>query len=392
MKNKQAIIFLIVFLAYTSIYIARVNLSIAGPELIELGCLDTSQIGLLGSIFSTIYSIGRLINGAAGDKTPPWKMLVTGLAIAGISNICISFFPPFIGISLFWASNAFAQSMLWSSVLCVVTALYDKDTAKQKTSVMVSSVAVGNILGIIVNTLLITKLGVAFAFAVPGAITIILALLTFISTRHIPAPTAESKPHNSVFRLLKNRELLCMCFPALFHGVMKENISLWMTVFIVSRFAVDLSTSSYYILLIPIIGLIGRIVYPFLLNLCHEKENTVSIIGFMVCIAASAALCLGAINITVAVILLSIIYMSVSIINTSMLSIYPMHYISSGNTASVSGIMDFSTYLGSGISGAVYGVIIKRFGYSPMFISWAAISVISIIIITAVNRKYKSKM
>lgn len=392
MKNKQTIIFLIVFLAYTSIYIARVNLSIAGPELIELGCLDTSQIGLLGSIFSTIYSIGRLINGAAGDKTPPWKMLVTGLAIAGISNICISFFPPFIGISLFWASNAFAQSMLWSSVLCVVTALYDKDTAKQKTSVMVSSVAVGNILGIIVNTLLITKLGVAFAFAVPGAITIILALLTFISTRHIPAPTAESKPHNSVFRLLKNRELLCMCFPALFHGVMKENISLWMTVFIVSRFAVDLSTSSYYILLIPIIGLIGRIVYPLLLNLCHEKENTVSIIGFMVCIAASAALCLGAINITVAVILLSIIYMSVSIINTSMLSIYPMHYISSGNTASVSGIMDFSTYLGSGISGAVYGVIIKRFGYSPMFISWAAISVISIIIITAVNRKYKSKM
>ena len=392
MKNKQTIIFLIVFLAYTSIYIARVNLSIAGPELIELGCLDTSQIGLLGSIFSTIYSIGRLINGAAGDKTPPWKMLVTGLAIAGISNICISFFPPFIGISLFWASNAFAQSMLWSSVLCVVTALYDKDTAKQKTSVMVSSVAVGNILGIIVNTLLITKLGVAFAFAVPGAITINLALLTFISTRHIPAPTAESKPHNSVFRLLKNRELLCMCFPALFHGVMKENISLWMTVFIVSRFAVDLSTSSYYILLIPIIGLIGRIVYPLLLNLCHEKENTVSIIGFMVCIAASAALCLGAINITVAVILLSIIYMSVSIINTSMLSIYPMHYISSGNTASVSGIMDFSTYLGSGISGAVYGVIIKRFGYSPMFISWAAISVISIIIITAVNRKYKSKM
>lgn len=392
MKNKQTIIFLIVFLAYTSIYIARVNLSIAGPKLIELGCLDTVQIGLLGSIFSTIYSIGRLINGAAGDKTPPYKMLVTGLVIAGISNVCISFFPPFIGISLFWASNAFAQSMLWSSVLCVVTALYDKDTAKQKTSVMVSSVAVGNILGIIVNTLLITKLDVAFAFAVPGAITIILALLTFISTRHIPAPTAEGKPHSSVFRLLKNRELLCMCFPALFHGVMKENISLWMTVFIVSRFAVDLSTSSYYILLIPIIGLIGRIVYPFLLNLCHEKENTVSIIGFMVCIAASVALCLGAINIAIAVILLSIIYMSVSIINTSMLSIYPMHYISSGNTASVSGIMDFSTYLGSGISGAVYGVIIKRFGYSPMFISWAAISAISIIIITAVNQKYKSKM
>ena len=40
--------------------------------------------------------------------------------------------------------------------------------------------------------------------------------------------------------------------------------------------------------------------------------------------------------------------------------------------------MDFAAYLGAGISGAVYGVVIKHFGYAPMFASWVVVSVISL--------------
>ena len=66
-------------------------------------------------------------------------------------------------------------------------------------------------------------------------------------------------------------------------------------------------------------------------------------------------------------------------INTSMLSIYPIRYLASGNVASVSGIMDFATYLGGGISSVLYGILIDSFGYVPMFTSWAVISVVSIV-------------
>ena len=127
---KKRIIFAIVYLAYTSIYIARVNLSVAGPELISGNVLDTVQLGLLGSVFSTLYAVGRMLNGGISDRTPPWIMLTVGLVLAGISNICISFFPPYIGFFALWTCNAFAQSMLWSSVLCVVASMYEKTEAK----------------------------------------------------------------------------------------------------------------------------------------------------------------------------------------------------------------------------------------------------------------------
>lgn len=383
--SKNKLIFLVVYLAYASIYISRVNLSMAGPELIDLGILSTAEIGALGSVFSTVFAIGRLINGGISDTKPPYQMLSVGLGIAGISNLAVSLFPPFIAIFLFWAANAYAQSMLWSSVLCVVANLYDKSIAKKKTSLMVTSVATGNILGIIVNTFLITNFSVRFAFIVPGILTLVLGFGVLLSTRNIENPEIQEKNHKSLWELLKNKSLILMCFPALFHGVMKENISLWMTVYIVNTYFVDLSESAYYILLIPTIGLIGRILYSLIYKLCKENEHLVSLIGFVICILSALLLCLGKTNIILSVSSLGLIYASVSIINTSMLSIYPLHFLKSGNVASVSGMMDFATYFGAGISSVIYGIVIEKSGYFPMFLSWIIISVISIFVIIKVT-------
>lgn len=386
-RKGSRLIFLIVYLAYTSIYIARVNLSIASPGLIAANVLDTVQIGMLGSVFSIVYAVGRLINGALSDTKPPWLMITIGLAVAGVSNILVSFFPPFIGVFLLWASNAYAQSMLWSSVLRIVSSIYEERAAKKKTSLMVTSVAVGNILGILINTWLITQFGTAFAFIVPGALTILLGGAVLFTTRGIaPAGSSEKKPL-SVFRLLKNKELCLMLIPALLHGVMKENISLWMTVYFVDQFQIDLNATAYFILFIPLIGFIGRLLYPVCYKLCREREHVVSVLGFAACAAFSVPVCFGSVTPVVAVICLSMIYAAVSMINTSFLSIYPIQYLKTGNVASVSGIMDFATYAGAGISSVIYGTVIKACGYFPMFLSWAVISVVSITILAAVLRK-----
>ena len=393
MHNKKSrMIFLTVYLAYVSIYVARVNLSLAGPELISRNVINTVQLGILGSIFSTVYAIGRFLNGNLGDKTPPWLMLTAGLAIAGLSNIFISFLPPFAGIFILWTTNAYAQSMLWGSVLCVVSSMYEGEEAKRKTSLMVTSVAIGNILAIILNTYLITKFGVKYAFLVPGVLTTLFGIIVFFSTRNIKHESNTEKKHLSMLKLLQDKELVYMGIPAVMHGVMKENVSLWMTVFVVDKYNVDLSVSSYYILLIPLIGFVGRILYPFAYRICHNRENTVSMAGFIVCIASSFVLCIENVGMLFSVILLGFIYTAASMINTSILSIYPLEYLETGNVASVSGVMDFATYLGGGVASMIYGIVIASLGYVPMFASWVVISVISIWVIVKINqRKNKNR-
>lgn len=387
-KKRMAFTLVLLYLAYTSIYIARVNLSIVSPKLTERHILDSAQIGILGSCFFIIYAAGRIINGVLGDKRPPWQMLTVGLLITSVSNLLMGCFPAYVIMLFLWSLNAYGQSMLWSSILCVVTSLYEENIAKKKTSVMVSSVAVGNILGILINTFLITRFGASYAFVVPGALTLVFAILICWATKKVSNSVTKKTANHSFLTLLKERELCLMSIPAVMHGVMKENIGLWMAVYIVDTYLVDLTTSSYYILLIPIIGLIGRIVYPFLFKKFHENEYELSMLCFGVCIAASMLLCMGKTQMLISAFALGVIYMVISIINTSFLSIYPLHYLKTGNVSSVSGIMDFSTYLGAGISSAIYGVVIKYMGYLPMFVSWIVISIISIVVLRQINEKH----
>lgn len=381
MKKNKTIIMVILYLAYTSIYVARINLSMAGPELIENGIIDAVKLGILGSVFSIVYAVGRLCNGILSDRVKPYIMLSAGLFISGISNVCFSFFPPFAAIFLLWSTNAFAQSMMWSSVLCVVSYLYPPIIAKQKASVMVTAVASGNIVAILLNGWIISNIGVRFAFIVPGGIVMILGFFVLYLIKDIENKQSENQKSGSVKKLLNNKELKIQLIPAFFHGVMKDNISLWMTVYVVSNFGVNLEKSSLYILLIPVIGFCGRVMYPFIYNWCLKNEHRVSCIGFILCILSSFVLCLNGIGVIVAVISLSIVYASVSLINTSYLSIYPLSFAKDGEVASVSGVMDFVTYSGAGVSGVIYGVVIKSFGYLPMFLSWIVISAISILIL-----------
>ena len=386
-EYKKILIIVICYFSYASIYIARLNLSMASPALKEIGVLNSTQLGLLGSAFSLIFASGRLLNGMLSDRVKPWKMITIGLTVTGINNVVIGFLPPFIAILLLWSSNAFAQSMLWSSILCSISAIFDKEKTKRVSSLMVTVVAVGNVLGILLNMYLINSHGLRWAFIVPGLITLIFAPMAVLLLFHIPAPAAGSEEKGKgYFSLLRNRELCLATIPASIHGVMKENVTLWMTVYFTEYFGINLNESSYFILFIPIIGFVGRILYPVSYRMCHQREHRVSQFAFGGCILAAIVLCMNQSYPFLAMLCLSVVYAAISLINTSFLAIYPLEF-SDGNVASVSGIMDFFTYLGGSIASILYGVMIEKMGYFPMFFSWIIISVLAIVILSKLNKR-----
>jgi len=384
--KKRRIIYLLCYLAYSSIYMARTNLTMANPSLVEAGILNTVQIGLLGGAFSAMFALGRLVNGILSDKAPPYAMISLGLVICAVSNILVGFFPPFIGIFILWSSNAYAQSMLWGSMISVMSDIYEERVAKKRTALLSTSVATGNIVSILFCTWLITKFGTKYAFIIPGFITLVLGVAVFFTMREVK-PCASDKKHLSLFQLLAKRELQIIGIPSFIHGILKENISLWMTVYVIDTYAIDLSTSAYYLMLIPAFGFVGRVAHQVFYRFCKENEHTVSLIGFALC--TLFALLLGIVKGTAlsAILCLTSTYAAASLINTSLLSVYPHRYRSEGNVSSVGGVIDFVTYLGAAMGSLVYGALIKNFGYNAMFISWAVLSVIGAAVISKFIKK-----
>lgn len=380
MKKQNSRIFLVCYASYLFIYVARLNLSMAAPGLKETAILTTEQIGLLGSIFSVVYACGRLFSGFLSDKNAPWKMISTGLILCGISNICFGLFPPFAAILLLWGINAFAQSMLWGAILRILSAIYPEKIAKKRASYMATTVASGNLVGILLNKELISRFGVSWAFLIPGAITLVLSVFVVLHTHSIQPPAAASASRG-FGELLRKPSVRKMLLPALIHGVLKDNISLWMTVYIMDSFGVDLEKSSYYVLLIPAVGFLARLLAPELYRTAQERERPLLLGGFAISAAAALLLTFFAETAWTAIGYLSLIYMAISVMNACFLSFFPLRFTQEGYVASVSGILDFATYLGTGISAAVFGVMIDAYGYGSMFAAWAVICCVGFLLL-----------
>lgn len=383
-SRRSGSIFLICYIAYTCIYIARLNLSMASPAMREAGLLTAAQLGFIGSAFSVVYSCGRLFNGILGDRTAPKLLIVAGLVLTGIANLLIGVLPPYVLILALWCVNAFGQSMLWSAMLRTMTDLYGKAQADRKVPILVSSVSVGNILGILFSARLVTWFGIRAAFLVPGMMTVVMGLLALWLIPGTPNSAGEKKPFP--FRqLFGSRDIRRILLPAMFHGAMKDTISLFMAVFFLDRFGVDLAESSWYVLLIPTVGLVGRLLYPACYRLLGRREHLLSLIGFGLCAVFAVMLCLELPSPLLAALCLSMIYALVSMINTSILSMFPLRFAKDDLVASVSGITDFATYLGASIASAVFGILIEGGGYVWMFAVWAVISLLSIVVLLGLH-------
>ena len=383
MKRKipSGLIFLLCYVSYVAIYAARLNLSMASPEMIEAGMLTKVEYGFIGSVFFVTYACGRLLNGVIGDRTAPWVMISVGLLLTGLANTLIGVFPTYVVILIFWCVNAYAQSMLWSSLLRCMTGLYGKEIANKKVPVLVSSVSVGNIVGIILSTWMVDSFGVRAAFLIPGAMTVVLGLSTAYVLRTVPEGPKPEKQSFPVGEFIKDKKIRGMLLPALFHGVIKDNIGTWMALYFVGRFGIDLESSALFVLLIPSVGMLGRLVYPACYKLSKQRENMISVLCFAACTVLSIVLCLDVDVPIIAAVCLSLIYALISMINTSTLSMFPLHFADKNMVSSVSGLADFATYLGAGIGSAVYGFWNEGGDFSAMFISWVVLCVASILLL-----------
>lgn len=392
--KRKGLFFAVCYLAYMAVYTARINLSMAAPALKQMSILTGAQLGILGSAFSVVYAVGRLINGTLSDRVRPSTMIFSGLLITGLSNLAFSIRQPFYGLFVFWVINAYGQSMLWSSLLCVMSGIFDVQAAKKANSYLVTSVASGNIAAILLSSFLLSRFDACWAFIVPGISSIAMGgvclfVLGGVGIKcSMPVHEEPEKDVPASFAEL-NREnpLTAALIPTLCHGAIKDNVTLWMSVIAVERCGIDLKQTAGFVLLIPTIGLLGRLLYPAFYRVCKNREHVLSCYAFAVCSIAAVALLLLELTPFGVMLALGVLYAASSMINTSMVSVYPTRFTSCGRLAAVSGLMDFATYLGAGGASVIYGQLADHCGYEPMFGSWVAVSAVSIAVLVYLQRR-----
>lgn len=382
-RIKRLIIFAVCYLSYTAIYIARMNLSIASVELTTEGVLTASRIGVLGTVFAVIYAAGRFFNGRIGDKIHPSVHILAGLLLTAACNAALTTLPPYAVFALLWGVNAFGQSMLWGAILRVVAEVYPERKAKKVSSYMVTSVATGNVLGILVNTAIVKYCGLKYAFLIPAAIVAARFIFALIFLTRIPVEARAEKDKTQVLtfkEIFADKRVRKICLPVFIHGVIKDNVSFWMTLFFASAYGIDLSKIALFIVFIPLVGLLGRLIFPVLYRIMKENEHFVSVAAYAICFAACMFLVFVRSSMVFSAVCLGLVYASLSVVNTAALSIFPLRFAERGGIASISGLMDLFAYFGYGVGSLVFGYVIEPFGFTPVFAVWAALAAVALVL------------
>lgn len=385
---KRGFILGMCWMAYASIYLGRLNLSIAAPIMEQEELINSVQMGTLGSCFFFTYAFGQIINGYLGDIVNPKKIFSTGLIIAAVCNILIGFGPSVTMIFLLWSINSYAQSMIWGPLLKILAHTFIKEKERSRAAMILStSIGVGSVLAILISSIVLEK-GFETVFWVAGIIMLIIGIASLIFIPYVNQSKIIKREHVSFFKIFLDNKIRAILIPNMAHGIIKDNLNLWIPILFMMMYGIDVKQVVIYVFLIPLATLVGRLIFPWMYHRCRENEKVVVTIAFIVCIGSLMPLVAYQIPIWFAALLLACIALAVSVINAAFLTIFPLRFVESNNVASVSGIMDFIAYMGSAIGSVLFGIVIKYSGYKSIILFWIVISVISVVcMILSINNE-----
>ena len=389
-ETKGIYVAIFAYLAYSCVYLCRLNLSVASVDIESGKIMTEGDLGLLSSLFLVAYALGKLFLGRVGDKLPPKTMIVIGLSLSALTNLFfgmiitdvthlfLGVIPPTYLLFALWFINGVGQSLIWGPILRIVSSKFEPQRRASVLSLLATCVGAGSILGVVVASLGISLFDdLRAGFLLPAGISLITVVLFLIIVHDNPKKDENKLPPMALLELFRDRAFLRMILPALLHGIIKDNVNVWMGLFFAKTFGLDLKSLSYYVFIIPLCTLAGRIIFLPVLKLCRNNENTVAAISLGACTVLAVLLALGTLPLWTSLICYGGIACAISMANTTILSIFPARYLERGCVSSVASYMDVVTYGGAAVGSLVFGFIVASFGYTPMFIVWSVCAFVS---------------
>jgi len=373
-------------LAYCSIYICRLNFSVASAALAENGILTTAQIGIIGSIFSFIYALSKVPSGLLGDRKSARNVVAVGLLLTGSSNLLIALLQSFNAIAVLWGINAFGQAMIWGPLLRIFLDNFGRDVLHRVAPILSSTVAFGSVLGLLCAGVTLRIMNVRFCFLFPGIIAVLMAVLVWFfmpETPGAPDCPGSSIPGN-IKRIITGKRFLRNIFPVFAHGIVKDNINVWLALYIVNTYHTDISSVGFYVFFVPLFSIAGKLLYP-VLQKSLKKDRLIVAVCFVVCSVCSLILCLNTSSMFLSITALGVIAAGTAAINTYYLAVFPAEIADGANISFSASVMDLLTYSGAGIGSLVFGSLISGSGFKAMFLIWCLVLIVSAIVTEAVR-------
>lgn len=179
--------FWLLWTAYASYYMCRVNFSVAQAAILrDFPGWTMADIGAIPSTYAAVYAVGQFVNGQLAVRVGTRRMMTTALLAAGAANIAFSQVGSFGAMLLVWGINGWAQSAGWSLVVATMAAWTPARRRGLVIGLISTCYTIGNVLAWLLAGHLAQNYSWRLAFLVPGLLLLPVAIVFGVFLRNRP--------------------------------------------------------------------------------------------------------------------------------------------------------------------------------------------------------------
>lgn len=385
-SKKQKTLIFICWLIYTMSYVGRYSYK---SNIVNFDVTDTAITGLVMSFFYGAYGVGQIFNGLFCSKYNKRIILPLVCVCSAVCNLVVGLGVSFTFIKYLWLVNGICLSVLWSSLILVLSENLEEKYLKTAIFLMSTTVPVGTFLVYGVSALFstFTTYHATFLFACVGML--IVAIVWFVlyqrNLSDVKITVKKQVDNNGKSQNVKLSTatlitVVIICVFAVVCNLVKDGVQTWTPSVLKEEFNLGDSLSTALTLTLPVIGVFGSM----LAITMHKRiGNYVVLLGIL--FALSTGVLAGVMSTLTLSWIPAITFLALSTclsqaINNVITSIVPLQMRTQINSGLLAGILNGCCYVGSTISGYGLGAVASNFGWNSVFVLLVVLCAVAVVI------------
>ena len=375
--NSTNLLIALCWIVYMCSYLGKLGYNANITQIESEYLISHSTAGTVSTFFFFAYGVGQIFNGIF-CKRYPFRFFVFGsLIVSGLMNLFVGVFNNFVLIKYFWLINGAALSVLWPSLISLLSQTLDKKDVSRAVFVMGTTVATGTLFVYGLSALFVSAGFYKLMFIVAGMLLPSIAILWFVFyPKLVHKKSSKGNVALSGEVQVRNKQKLGVlwfpiCILALFavvNNLVKDGLTTWVPMILKETYALPDYVSILLTMVLPLLAVCGVWVVLFI----RKRIDDFVVLGSILFLAA--ALFIGVVILSLPMGLFVVTVGSFGVVaclmagvNNIVTSMAPLYWKDKLNSGLLAGILNGFCYLGSALSSYGLGAIADAGGWNLVF-------------------------
>lgn len=406
-ESKTTLLIALCWIVYTCSYLGKLGYNANITQIESKYSLLHSTAGMVSTFFFFAYGAGQIFNGIFCKKYNVRFAVFGSLIVSGLMNLLVALSDDFTYIKYFWLINGAALSVLWPSLIRLLSESLDKKSIGRAVVVMGTTVATGTFFVYGLSALFVAFASYVVMFFVAAVLLPSIALLWLFSYPKL-VTKREAQSEERVERAVANNEtgdffrvaVCLLAFFAVVDNLVKDGLTTWVPTILKEQYALPDSISILLTIILPVLAIFGTAVAVTLRKKINDFVLLAATLFFVATVLIGVVVvCLPLGSVAVTLGCFGITSCCMSGVNNIITSMAPLYWKNRVNSGMLAGVLNGFCYLGSTLSSYGLGAVADYFGgWNAVFVvllSLCSFAVVAAVVYTLVkayaNKKKKQK-